>query len=74
MKFAIGFVVGAAIGRPVLKAVARKTRLGEKIRVKVASVAYNTTFRMLEKSESILFEGEPPNPRYQRRYRKATEQ
>jgi hypothetical protein len=56
MKFAIGFVVGAAVGRPVLSAVSRKIRLAERIEKKVATVVYDVTGRVLKRMEQIVFE------------------
>jgi hypothetical protein len=40
MKFAVGFVVGAAIGRPVLKAVSRRISLTDRVQAKVAILIY----------------------------------
>lgn len=70
MKFTIGFVVGAAIGRPVLKAVSRRINLTQRIERKVATVTYNATSKILKRMEEIIFEdGDIPTedrPRYRR--------
>jgi hypothetical protein len=58
MRFAIGFVVGAAIGRPVLKAISRRISLTDRVQAKVAFFAYRL-------GDTIA--GEKFHPNYQKR-------
>lgn len=58
MKFAIGFAVGVVVGRPVMSAVARKTRLYERTQKKTADVIYGLSYRIAEKMERVVFGNE----------------
>jgi hypothetical protein len=40
MKFAIGFAVGAFVGRPILNAAGRKIDLLNRVRINIAVIAY----------------------------------
>lgn len=78
MKFAVGFVVGAVIGRPVLSAISRRINLTERVQKKTADIIYTSTLKLQEKVERVLFGDEAveasrearKNYRYTREYKR----
>lgn len=62
MKFAIGFVVGAVVGRPVLRLVSRRTGLTRKATYIFADTIYRIADSLAEE-ENRLSEDKPKRDR-----------
>lgn len=63
MKFAIGFVVGAAIGRPVLRMVSRRTGLSRKIHDIVVENIYTLADNLAAEEERRSGDDKPKRDR-----------
>lgn len=63
MKFTIGFIVGAVIGRPVLRVVSRRIDLTRKVQRRFADVVFNFADDIAESLERQTDETAPTRMR-----------
>lgn len=59
MKFALGFIVGALVGKPVINMVARRIDLVGKIQTNVAVVVFDVADRLADGMDRRSQENDP---------------